>query len=809
MPLITEAFNPDKGPWKLKRPPKVVEDDGLYWVNLFTREVFSSYESYVVRMELYESRIWSCRLTGTSNLTYQEALKSEAEHMYYVNTFPETLMPVFLEMVHGASQHLDVLVTIVTNRLRWLFYPGEQVKFRGRYMSVKHAVDWEDDRPKGKFPEYGQVYCVEWVDGKGKPREQEVEGKRLLREVPLTNHVVRCVIRNEAFRPKIKGAPWLVSEQAMRKYNIRKPLPPDVLELLHEYEERESRKRKRAFDDTTDEEEAREEEEARRRRHRERQEKAQKARARKKQKKAEPYPWEDLKLLRLERKVKPAFPMFSVHPNNEVTGERLVSILTLWRFFDYFGKPLQLSPFTFEDFCDAVCHDGECTLISEVFMTGLRLLLPLATVHEGNWEDVIVRYFHPHHETVAVNGSYPPPSGPAMANGGSPSAIVGASGGSEGGGPDQANGPTGTPEETTDRPTEKDNAMDTSRGGGDGDGPGGEGGNGSCQDGSDDERSAGGKSSVDTVKQRLPSPQDEERAQLVVALQEKEKWSALSLDEKIRSISLLTEDLLNPSLVPTLRTFVDGELERKVRLSKEKWQETRKMVGNVKRLDGDIREEQMGIPENYDEDNVETTMSREDSRAAAAKLKTIKKLEVTLRFQKQLIDKKSEKYDRQMEKCVIRDSPIGTDRWYNRYWYFPDIPDKLFVESSPYFSCNTQAEFQTLVESNDELSEAVFALPKRGSAQMEMHYYDTKEQLNQLFECLNSNGVRERKLLKRINDVYYKISANISKKQSVAVRETAERSGAVRRSGRRKPKEPVQTDVALTGFLAYVNKANR
>ena len=49
------------------------------FVNRFTGEVFDDYDDYVEKMKFYLARQWSCKYTGQSGLTFEEALQSEAK----------------------------------------------------------------------------------------------------------------------------------------------------------------------------------------------------------------------------------------------------------------------------------------------------------------------------------------------------------------------------------------------------------------------------------------------------------------------------------------------------------------------------------------------------------------------------------------------------------------------------------------------------------------------------------------------------------------------------------------------------------
>ena len=330
MPLILEAFNPGKGSWQLARPPRRIDGEEYYWVNRFTNEVFTSYEKYITRMELYQSQIWSCRLSGKSNLTYEQALQSEEEVLETISIIPENVIPILLEMIHGSPDYLEALVAKIGSRLRWVFSSGDSVKWQGKVVLVHEVVKEGSPTDSNNFPEFGRTYRVSWVDRKRNEHDQEVPGNRLNRIPQITNFIIRCKIRDVAVRPRVKGAPWVVSDVLLKKYGVKIDLPYEVQELLQDYEDRKSRKRKRAFDDSSSEEDREEREERKKRKKEEKEKQLSKAeererereerRAEKEAKRARErmYPMEDLMLLRLERQTTPKAPPTSMEDYSSI-----------------------------------------------------------------------------------------------------------------------------------------------------------------------------------------------------------------------------------------------------------------------------------------------------------------------------------------------------------------------------------------------------------------------------------------------------------------------------------------------------------
>ena len=84
-------------------------------------------------------------------------------------------------------------------------------------------------------------------------------------------------------------------------------------------------------------------------------------------------------------------------------------------------------------------------------------------------------------------------------------------------------------------------------------------------------------------------------------------------------------------------------------------------------------------------------------------------------------------------------------------------------------------------------------------------YFDTKEQLEQLYDHLNEGGVRERKLVANLESVFSKIVSSASKKQQEAVREALGEVGGKRRSTRIKSSEKEKEGISVAPYLTYVN----
>ena len=134
------------------------------------------------------------------------------------------------------------------------------------------------------------------------------------------------------------------------------------------------------------------------------------------------------------------------------------------------------------------------------------------------------------------------------------------------------------------------------------------------------------------------------------------------------------------------------------------------------------------------------------------------------------------------------------------------------MERSPYYSAKRQKELSETggpEERNPAIleEEHYFAgdMSEGEGGEVVFEYFDTKEQLEQLYDHLNEGGVRERKLIANFEQVFNKIVSSASKKQQEAVREALGEVGGKRRSTRIKTTDKDQGGAGVAPFLTYVN----
>ena len=98
MPLLK------KKPFKRWPPPPGLQPDDEVFFCEATKEVFKDYESFFQRTILCNSLVWSCSVTGKSNLTYDEAVESEAKAKKRLGDIPKPLKKALLWVADNTSR---------------------------------------------------------------------------------------------------------------------------------------------------------------------------------------------------------------------------------------------------------------------------------------------------------------------------------------------------------------------------------------------------------------------------------------------------------------------------------------------------------------------------------------------------------------------------------------------------------------------------------------------------------------------------------------------------------------------------------
>ncbi|CAK9161959.1 unnamed protein product [Ilex paraguariensis] len=90
----------------LSERPKDLNPQELVFQVRFTKEIFRDYGEYLNRINLYRQRVWTCKVTGKGNLTYEEALVCERRATEMVQQFPKELVAPVLHDVQFSKYSL-------------------------------------------------------------------------------------------------------------------------------------------------------------------------------------------------------------------------------------------------------------------------------------------------------------------------------------------------------------------------------------------------------------------------------------------------------------------------------------------------------------------------------------------------------------------------------------------------------------------------------------------------------------------------------------------------------------------------------
>ncbi|KAL2942749.1 Bromodomain adjacent to zinc finger domain protein 1A [Bienertia sinuspersici] len=414
--------------FSLLEPPNDLEPWELVFQVRFTKEIFRDYQEYLKRLNFYRQRIWTCKVTGKKNFTYEEALVSEQHAAEKVQKFPEeyiapalriiqysenfylqycagyffylkflTLMGVtavsahFINFLALMNQFLEVCFIIYAEL--FYFFTGmlplsdlvhkikaelqqnlvEGLELQGKkngYVCPCKIIKVLDEKAgKGS-------YEVAWLDSDAKFNEITVVGEADLvrKKFPFGREVLKSYVRESTYR----SLPWVIHNELASKYGIPTEPPEDLKGKISFLNgcviKNKKRKKNEELQDGTLGKQKRE-----------------KFDGTSSDKNVEnggiKYPIDD-------QLVQPGVddPVFTDRPSPSrdftIQMDCVGDLLMVWDFCSSFGRLLYLWPFTLEDFEKAICHkDSNLTLIVETHATLLRLLIN----EEGQYYMVIQR----------------------------------------------------------------------------------------------------------------------------------------------------------------------------------------------------------------------------------------------------------------------------------------------------------------------------------------------------------------------------------------------------------------------------------
>lgn len=235
-----------------------------------TGEWYATYEEYLERLDFYARHHFTCEITGTSCLTFFEALDSEETQFKYVEErFPLKLREPVARFLHfNGIKRLDVLVEKVYSRFKNDFFPGETVYLRKTSKDSSEplsnqATPQPDEalfknprKDESTQPQYQKPYIIKEKAHFNATKDPDTEeiimpaySKYMLMEEnhghksliadqsqlyrdrsTFTKHLIKCFCKITLKRASSKmGAPWAVKEEYLPMYGLTMDWPPEML----------------------------------------------------------------------------------------------------------------------------------------------------------------------------------------------------------------------------------------------------------------------------------------------------------------------------------------------------------------------------------------------------------------------------------------------------------------------------------------------------------------------------------------------------------------------------------------------------
>ncbi|XP_078434325.1 DDT domain-containing protein [Wolffia australiana] len=325
--------------------PEALEPNELVFQVRFTKEIFRDYQDYLNRLNLYRQRVWTCKATGKTNLTYEEALVSERRASEKVQQIPKDLAaPILKEVQYSTLKLKDLLDSVSAKLSKRLFKGAEVFAQRGQSVSACRILEILEDKDITRFK-------VGWFDKSRQITSNSiVDSEALIRKkLPFSRGTLKSFIREMTSR----SCPWVVYEDIATKHGISCEAPAELRDRLSVFkgqrwknvdQKKKGLKRKRSENEEEDWEEQR-------------------------------YPIEDL-LVRAGSDD----PVFTERPNPcrefGVPMDCVGDLLMVWDFCSSFCRLLRLWPFSLEDFAKSISHtDSDLVLLAESHISLLRVIM--------------------------------------------------------------------------------------------------------------------------------------------------------------------------------------------------------------------------------------------------------------------------------------------------------------------------------------------------------------------------------------------------------------------------------------------------
>ncbi|XP_028770535.1 DDT domain-containing protein DDB_G0282237 [Neltuma alba] len=366
MPLLKRK------PFVLAEPPKDLEPHELVHQVRFTKEIFRDYHDYLNRINLYRQRVWTCKVTGKSNLTFEEAMVSEKRATEKVQQIPKELMEPALRIIQYSTLPLRELADAIAEKLQEQVYVGAEL--HGKKDDGEHPCKILKVVREG-VDEFR--YEVAWLDKNKRTIEKaEVSAKDLVqKKFPFSRNILKSFIRESTYR----NAPWVIHDELARSYGISTDIPEELKGRAFFNNGLLICNKKRKNEDVNGDAEN-----CKRRKSGDAKNDGFPSVKENGQCKVEPikYPIDDLLVKPSPRDPHRPSPSRDFNVPIHHVGD----LLMVWDFCTSFGRLLHLSPYSLEDFENSICHkESNVVLLMESHAALFRVLMK----DDGDYASVV------------------------------------------------------------------------------------------------------------------------------------------------------------------------------------------------------------------------------------------------------------------------------------------------------------------------------------------------------------------------------------------------------------------------------------
>ncbi|OEL18747.1 hypothetical protein BAE44_0020233 [Dichanthelium oligosanthes] len=310
MPLLKRTT------FSLLEPPENLDPSEKVFQIRFTKEMFRDYQEYLNRLNLYRQKVWTCEVSGKSNLTYEEALVCT---LSLTDLLEKVYRSLLLDVSEGLELHAKKDGSEAACKI---------MKVIGSGSTKLYEVGW-----------LGQDNAV--------VNTSVVKADDLIRKkAPIGRNTLKMFIRDSTS----KKSPWIVNADLAKKYGIDTEPPEDIVNGEGLYK---GRKRFANGEDAS-------------------------KKLMEDEKQVElpvKYPIDDLLV-----KPAADDPVLSKRPplcrDFRVPIHSVGDLLMVWDFCLSFGRLLCLSPFSLSDLETAICNrESNLVLVVEIHAALFHLLI--------------------------------------------------------------------------------------------------------------------------------------------------------------------------------------------------------------------------------------------------------------------------------------------------------------------------------------------------------------------------------------------------------------------------------------------------